>query len=300
MARTGWITWEVQRRNRSITQVLGLPLHEIVMPRPRYIRSAVATLTILPRYDRVVVQSPSVALAVLATGLCPRQTLIDCHSTPVEQAEAGGWIGRLSGWALRRARAVIVTNPGMQVRVERWNPNVYVLPDRIPAWAPARATQTAEVLCVRNGGPDDPVDLILSAAEQLPGIRFVLVGPVQDKPRPNIEWTGWLGPQAYRDRLGQADVVLDLTDREDALLCGAYEAVAAGKPMVLSDTLALRRYFRAGVVHTLHTPDAIAANIRYALVHQDCLQRAITEARPQMDRDWDAAAQVLAQELTPD
>ena len=54
------------------------------------------------------------------------------------------------------------------------------------------------------------------------------------------------------------DATIDLTTRENCLVCGAYQSIAAGKPMVLSKTRALQTFFPAGAVYT----DNSAADIR--------------------------------------
>ena len=57
----------------------------------------------------------------------------------------------------------------------------------------------------------------------------------------------------YVSMLYSVDATIDLTNRENCLVCGAYESVAAGKPMILSKTQALMEYFNKGAVYVEHT-----------------------------------------------
>ena len=59
---------------------------------------------------------------------------------------------------------------------------------------------------------------------------------------------------------------------EDCLVCGAYEALAAGKPLVLSRTRALRDYFGTAALLTDNTIDGIAASVERAYAEREQLQ----------------------------
>lgn len=54
---------------------------------------------------------------------------------------------------------------------------------------------------------------------------------------------------------------MDLATRENCLLCGAYECTALEKPLILSDSRALREYFNQGVVYTPNNAKGIAQSI---------------------------------------
>ena len=80
---------------------------------------------------------------------------------------------------------------------------------------------------------------------------------------------GFLPTDEYYRYLLSASVVMDLTTVEDCLLCGAYEALAAEKPLILSRTRALEEYFGSGVVLTDNTSDAIRESVRWAYACRD-------------------------------
>ena len=82
--------------------------------------------------------------------------------------------------------------------------------------------------------------------------------------------------------------MMDLTTLEDCLLCGAYEAVAAAKPLVISNTRALADYFGATVVLTENAPEPIAASIQRAYAQRDELAH--------MTREWSGRNEVFMAE----
>jgi glycosyltransferase involved in cell wall biosynthesis len=67
-------------------------------------------------------------------------------------------------------------------------------------------------------------------------------GIVPPTDAPNVTFTGFLADPDYVALLGRADVVIVLTSDDDLLNCGAYEALALDKPLILSDTKAIREY----------------------------------------------------------
>ena len=77
----------------------------------------------------------------------------------------------------------------------------------------------------------------------------------------NVRLTGYLPRADYENLLRSVDAVMVLTSAEENLVCGGYEAVAAGKPLILSDTGALRELYGRGVVFTANRADAIAAAV---------------------------------------
>jgi glycosyltransferase involved in cell wall biosynthesis len=88
-----------------------------------------------------------------------------------------------------------------------------------------------------------------------------------------------------------------LTTADDNLVCGGYEAVAAGKPLILSDTHALRALFRRGAVFTNNESAAIARAINTALRRADALRSEIKELSREMQVDWERSWQAIWEEL---
>ncbi len=103
---------------------------------------------------------------------------------------------------------------------------------------------------------------------------------------PNLHPTGFLSEQRYEELLRDADVVIDLTRMENCLVCGAYEAVAVERPLVTSDTRALRTYFNRGTVYTAHTAQSLATAIGYALRERLRLAAEMKVLKLELAREW--------------
>ena len=88
---------------------------------------------------------------------------------------------------------------------------------------------------------------------------------------PNVHFLGYLPEDLYYNNLFKAHVVIDLTTHENCLVCGAYEAMAASKPLVTSDTCALRQYFRDGAIFTQHDYQSIASAVRITFENRERL-----------------------------
>ena len=98
-------------------------------------------------------------------------------------------------------------------------------------------------------------------------------------------------------QLGACDVVVVLTTKPHILLCGAYEAVAAGKPLVLSNQEDLLEYFSRGVVPTENDADGIAVAIRIALADKGRLSSEIEGLKVDLTKFWDERMDKIRSEL---
>jgi hypothetical protein len=59
-----------------------------------------------------------------------------------------------------------------------------------------------------------------------------------------------------------------------------------GKPLILSDTAALREYFDAGAVYTENTAECIASAIGYAIQNKDRLKKEVLTFRCEWKERW--------------
>jgi glycosyltransferase involved in cell wall biosynthesis len=306
-ARALWITWERHRRSQQLSRYLGIELFEVVRKGPRYLRHPSAawdTLRILRRRRprAIVVQNPSVFLALLSVLVQPLfryRLIIDAHNGAIRpEGPRANVLLRLQRWIQRHADATIVPNSGLATDVLASRGRPFILPDRIPD-PPVGVERTARrdgrsILLICTFGKDEPVQEFLEAVSDLPpdttvfitGSESSLRSPLRAAATPSIVFTGWLPDLEYWRLLASVDVVVDLTTREDCLVCGAYEAVAVGQPLILSDTAALRNYFRRGVVFTGNEPEAISVAITDALGRRDELRAEMAAFQPELQRDW--------------
>jgi glycosyltransferase involved in cell wall biosynthesis len=304
---TIWISWERHRRTRELARELGATLFELTAPGSglaRYARLMVHTARILARErpDLLVIQCPSIILAVWTIVLKPlgRYRLVaDLHNEAVEPFNYSfRMYGLILRWIQRVSDVSLVTNTALQSVVTSAGGRALVLPDKVPAVAQGlRSSGRSEALVVFicTYAADEPYLDVIEAARLIdPAIRLHVTGNAGaragDLPPlpPNVTLTGFLQEDAYLALLRDADVLIDLTRMENCLVCGAYEAVALGKPLVTSDTTALRAYFRRGAIYARHDPKSLADAVGEALRQKDTLSAEMTTLRRELDDDWTA------------
>ncbi|KQS80008.1 hypothetical protein ASG25_02970 [Rhizobium sp. Leaf384] len=103
--------------------------------------------------------------------------------------------------------------------------------------------------------PDEPVLALIEAARRLPDyyllmtgdrVRAENIGYLDNKPD-NVMFTSFLPVARYADLIADATGMICLTTEEGIQLSSAIEAVASGKPMIISDTVLLRSLFPTGL-----------------------------------------------------
>ncbi|MBW1782866.1 MAG: glycosyltransferase, partial [Deltaproteobacteria bacterium] len=179
-----------------------------------------------------------------------------------------------------KADLTIVTNDKLSTLVKENGGSPFVLEDKIPHFRrchPIPLKGDHNVVFVCSFEKDEPYLEIIQAARLIDlSISLYITGPYQkagrdmlDQAPPNVVFTGFLSDQDYVDLLYSCDAVIDLTVMQNCLVCGAYEAVALGKPVILSGTEALKKYFSKGAVYTENRPWEIAAAIMHALKNRE-------------------------------
>jgi hypothetical protein len=78
-----------------------------------------------------------------------------------------------------------------------------------------------------------------------------------------------------------------LTTRNHTLLCGAFEAVSVGTPLITSDWPVLRNHFPLGTVHVANTVDGIGEGVVFAQYEQIALQRDVLRLHEQLETEWE-------------
>ena len=309
-----WLSWDFHRRSSELARALDIPF-EVMARRPWPGGNALwpllktAARLVRARERVIIVQNPSLLLTTLACLLRPwrRWRLVqDLHSyfslhVPQARGFRGRVYRRLSLFCLRRADVTIVTNEPLKRVVEEAGGRGFVLQDRLPDWpAPAARAKngSAAAVFICTYSEDEPVHEVIEAAERLgPETRVFITGRVKNgfaengagsHLPSNVTLTGFLPEDRYRDLLSSADAVLALTTRDHTLLCGAYEAIALGRPLVMSDTDALRSYFRRGPVLVKNEPDALADGVRAAVNEGPRREAEIQALARDLRSDWNA------------
>ncbi len=308
-----WIAWNTHTRTTGLCAAWHLPLRIIRSERRGIsgkIAQAARTIGLLHRHRPGVlfIQNPSLALTVLA--LLTRRwfafyLVIDAHNEGVRPFDRpGAFVGWLTRRALKGADTTIVTNAALAADVSVAGGRPLVLSDSLPVPpalpADVGTTQEApQIVVIATFRPDEPISALMAAATQMPEVRFAFTGDCarfrasESALPPNVRLTGFLPNDAYWQLLAQAEVICDLSLKPDCLVCGAYEALALGKPMVLSDDRATREVFGSAAILTANEPHAIASALRAALEQQRTLAartRALREAYREAWQAREAAA----------
>jgi glycosyltransferase involved in cell wall biosynthesis len=311
--RSLWIAWHAHRRTLGLCAAWNVPLHVVDSDRGGILRWAergVETLKLLHRHrPRILfVPNPSLALTVLAF-LARRiyrfHLIVDAHNEGVRPfARANASVRWLTRRLLKGADATIVSNGALAGDVRAAGGRPLVLPDRLPE-PPAsardidRGSDAPEIVVIATFAPDEPIAAVVEAAAKLPEIGFAVTG---DAARftalgialpPNVRLTGFLPDVEYWELLAQAAVVCDLTLKSDCLVCGAYEALALAKPMVLSDNPPTHELFGPAAVLTGGEPHDIATALRTAFERREMLATRLRALRETYRARWRTQAEAV-------
>lgn len=298
-----WLTWEKQIRNRSMTRELGVPLFEILSDRRRVTRFASCigrTMALLSREKPAVVicQNPSVVLTLLLLWLRPFFRFkmgIDAHFGGIDSSNGSEVPQWVLDYCNRAAEFVIVTNESHAHHVRTLGGKAFVCPDPLPDlsehWDQGVAIPR-KVFFICSFDIDEPYLEVFHAAEILTpeGFRFFVSGNyrkrgITQNDFRHVELLGFVPETEFYCHLFSSQLVVDLTENDNCLVCGAYEALEAGKPLVLSRKKALEEYFTGGTVFTDNRAAEIAAAVRVAYANK---LRLAEESRQWVIRERDA------------
>jgi glycosyltransferase involved in cell wall biosynthesis len=309
------LSWFEHRRTRELCTGLGIELVLLDTSRRglwRYLLLSARTGALLAgrRPAVLMVQSPSLILSVLSLMLRPafgHRLIVDAHNelvVPYEHPQP--WIKWLSHWVIRRADLTIVTNTQLAEIVQRAGGRAFTLPDRIPVPMPGspRTLGTAfNVVLIATFAKDEPIGAIFEAVHNVDFDVFVtgnarkLDADVAARAPRNVHFTGFLADPDYWSLLRSADAIIDLTLKPDCLVCGAYEAIALGKPVLLSDNAASIELFGDGAVFTNNSPADIHRGLLRLRAERARLRVAAERKRSELIERWEVSAQHLRSEL---
>lgn len=303
-----FIAWtRFDRRSELLAEQLGASIHFIYRPTRnilnlplKYIILSIRTWSVLSteRPDLIIVQNPPIVCAFVAYLYSLSQKarfVIDSHTAAFLSPRWSRflWVHRILS---RRALATIVHNELQEEIVKGWDCQYCVLPDPIVDYErgePCELGGEFNVVVVSTFADDEPLEIVLEAANRLPETDFYITGDFErsssrllvNTPQ-NFHLTGFLPYDRYVGLLIAADVVADLTTRDQTLLCGAFEAVSLGRPLIVSDWPILQRYFNSGVVHVTNTPEGLCEGIRKARREHAALERGISKTRKDLREKW--------------
>lgn len=303
-----WITWEDQVRNRSLASELGIPLFEIVEAgsRPmRYLRSVAKTIRLIHRKKPAVVfhQNPSIVLGILVLLLKPLykyKNVSDNHNAGIFPLEGkSGLLNRIGRTIFNYSDTAILHNEQIRGELASEKQNqVIVLPDPIPKIEPSdQAVQPSTppafvFICL--WGQDEPYEQVFKAAELLNKHSDVVIKVTGNPPEQirrtklpdNIQLTGFVSRESYEEMLSNCTGILALTTRKNSLNCAGYEALAVGKPCILSDSETLQNFFGDAMVYTDNSPENIAEAVMTILKEPEIHAKRVIQSKLQYEKSY--------------
>lgn len=312
-----FLVWgRVAGRAREIAHALDGEARAVWYPRLdgrlvalRYAWSAVVTAGYLVRRRprAVIATNPPIVPGLLglayarATGAA---LVLDSH--PSAFGRKGDRVSArllpVHAWLARRADATLVTTHEWVDVVERWGGHGIVVHEAPSSWSagPIAGREPRRVLFVGVFGADEPVEEVVGAARRLPTVQFDLTGDparcpssLRDHLPDNVRLVGYLEGEAYRRAFDAADLVLALTTEPTSVMRVAYEAVWAGRPLIVSDWPALRHAFPYAR-HVGNDAAAIADGVRASIDDFATMTAAAGEARDVQMQRWEAQAARLS------
>jgi glycosyltransferase involved in cell wall biosynthesis len=254
-------------------------------------------------------QNPSLILsALLATlkflRLTNAKLIGDFHNAGVHPPVARF----LVPWIVRHSDLIMVSNSNLEPAITAMGGRCMSVPDPIPHLdaiaGESPPTNAFEVFFICSWAPDEPIVEVLRAARIIAQRQPDMIVSITGRPKlekigwsesvpENVHLTGFLAEPEFERRLLAASVVLDLTTRADCMVCGAYEAVSAQVPMVLSDNEPTRTYFRKGALYTDNSAASIAESLLRSRDRHAQLLREVMELKQELVREEQATLRSL-------
>ena len=275
-----FITWEQHRRALTLSSYLDIEYICLETNLPflfRYLCLGIRSIKVLlkKRPKILFVQNPSIILSTLALLMKPifkYKLIIDAHNIGVLWDRPGAiFFNNILKRLHKYTDLTIVSNSALAETIEQNGGHGFIMPDPLPI--PPRISSLEDskpcnkfiVTFICTFSPDEPYQSVFETSELTPNdIKIYVTGRppkhVINKKfnSDKIFLTGFLSEIDYWKQLASSDCVMDLTTRDDCLVCGAYEALALGKPIIISDTKVNRIFFYKGAVYTRSNPENIA------------------------------------------
>ncbi len=307
-----WIAWERQRRTTELARQFRIPLFRFGYRGPavlRYMVLAAQTLKLLRRTrpEVLIIQNPSLVLNLWAAILrrflrfllvVDRHTNFGLSQPPGLQKAAYTWV---SDWTLRHSDLIILTNGPLAAHVTQRGGRAFVLPDRIPDMPqtgryPLAGARNVCFIC--SFAADEPYRDVIAVAEHLPpDVHIYITGDYTrvawtrgEKEHlaacPRLTLTGFLTEVDYANLLHGVDVVMDLTTLDHCIVCGAYEAIAAGKALVLSKKQANLDLFGDLPIYVRPIREEIMQGVLLALAEAPARAEGMRRFKAEYETRW--------------
>lgn len=315
IAAIAWVPHEVrtaqyaQRLNASLHKIHYLRYKRPLLAPIKYLPQCLKTWVVLRRQQPsiVYVMNPPVFAALSVFAYCRlsrAEFIMDTHS-PALFGLKWAWTVPLQRALARRALVNIVDQARFKELFESWGARAIILERPPLKISKARLNgrddpNKFDVTVVSTFDGDDPLDLVVDAARQLPDVRFFILGDTARAKKSllksasdNVVFPGYLLDDVYWNQLHTSDAVMVLTSQRYSLLGGAQEGMAMGKPLILSRQPVLTDYFTKGVVFVDHSVESMVAGVREVQEQANPLTQEIVELATEKQEKWETAFQEL-------
>jgi glycosyltransferase involved in cell wall biosynthesis len=232
--------------------------------------------------------------------------IVDAHNGAiVPDVISSDLMSSVYNFVQRKADITIVTNEYLAGIVRGNNGTPFVLPDRLPDIDCASYEDEQHekgifaIVFICSFDVDEPFEEVFAAflSLALPETRMYVPGRADktiidkySKFSNNIVFTGFLSDKDYFKLLCEASLVIDLTTRENCIVCGAYEAISAGVPVIVSSTKVMQEYFRGMLAYTNNSSSEISKCINSVYNNYDDYLVNIINLKRQLYLDWNILA----------
>lgn len=315
-----WITWENQRRSIELSRYLNCEFYLFKYSGAlRYIKCIVNTINVLlkNRNSVIFVQNPSMVLATIACIyklISNSIIIVDRHTTFVmDNLKKNRFkyilFTVMHAFTIRYADITIVTNKYLAEIVRSMNGNAFVLPDKLPDMAYTEYYKVEgkyNILLISSFGDDEPICEVLKAMEMISDTDTVLYisGNSNKLPKEiinsapsNVIFTGFLAENEFNNLLYSVDAVMVLTTADNCMMCGCYEAVAACKPIITSNKVVLREYFK-GSVFVDNTGEDIKKGIQDLRSNHVNYKNNVIKLKKSLVKSWKDQIDILENSIT--
>ena len=290
-----WIDWAHNLRTHTLGARLDVEVLEIRIGGSRllrYLRSMWRTVRAIHRARPgvVIATNPSLLLGLLLLALrrwYGFSLVSDAHYVGIRALRGGRLVQGVLDFHNARADLVIVTNERQATYVTSLGGRAFVCPDPLPdlsGYSASVPVPDKAVFLICSFERDEPFEAVFQAFAGLQQAGYTLFvsgryarAGIDPAHFPWVRFLGYVSEQEYYAYLHSCAVTVDLTELEDCLLCGAYEALAARRPLVISDTRALRDYFGAAAVLTDNSAEKIAQSVQHAYASRNDLTQEVSQ-----------------------
>jgi len=278
----------------------------------RYLTGTVATGRFVrkQRPRVVIVTNPPVVAGLVTYGWAKSigaRLVLDSHPGAFG-AQGDAVAARLQfvhRWLVRRSEFSLVASPEWADIVAGWGGDAEVVheaPNRDEPTEPKRAGRL-RILFVGRFAPDEPFDLVLRAAAEVPDVDVTITGDLDRCPPelvagapPNVDFCGFLDPSEYRRALENTDVVMCLSSEPASVMRAAYEAIYARRPLITSGWASNRELF-ASAVAVEHRVASLVGALKYADANFEALCGLTESARVAQMARYEAQRHKLVERL---